>query len=449
MAAQENQNGGYMPAEMTAVSDQSRSSVQRHTALRNWVAVLFLMVVGIFNVTDRLLPSVLAEPIKTELHLSDTALGLINGLGFLVVYAVVGIPIARLSDRGRYGLVVGVCLALWSSMTMLGAATQAGWQMALTRMGVAVGEAGSSPAAHAFISRNFAPHRRSAPLAVLTLSVPFATMGGNLVGGLLGQSMGWRGTFLLMGGVGLLLAPLALLLLPTASVPETAERTAHRRASGRAGVIALLKKPSYQLILLASACIGIGGYALTAFGIAFLMRVHGLSLAEIGVQYGIGVGVAGVIGLLVTAQLADRLSARDPRWTLWIVALMIALILPFAAGGFVLGNRTAVLVCMTLTNIVAIAYGAPVVAAIQRLAPIDARATASAIFLFCVSLFGGLGPLIAGMLSDAMRPQYGALALGRALLIVVPVAYGFAALFYALATRCFIRDMVVEDGVSA
>src|SRR5262249_37944948 len=153
-------------------------------AARRWAAVVLLTLVAILNYVDRFLPSVLAEPIKHDLALSDTAIGLINGFGFLVIYAVLGIPIARLADRGRQGVVIAACLGVWSAMTMLGGVALSGWQLALTRMGVAVGEAGSTPAAHAFIARSFPPARRAAPLAVLTLSAPLATMLALIAGGL-------------------------------------------------------------------------------------------------------------------------------------------------------------------------------------------------------------------------------------------------------------------------
>ena len=111
---------------------------------RAWTAVLLLALVGTLNYIDRFLPAVLAEPIRIELALSDTAIGVINGFGFLVVYAVVGIAIARVADRGAFGLVISTSLTLWGAMTMLGGAVVSGFQLALTRVGVAIGEAGST-----------------------------------------------------------------------------------------------------------------------------------------------------------------------------------------------------------------------------------------------------------------------------------------------------------------
>ncbi len=155
----------------------------------------------------------LAEPIKGDLALSDTAIGVINGSGFLVGYAVFGLVIARIADRGVFGPVISACLALWGAMTMLGGAVQSGFQLALTRVGVAVGEAGSTPAAHAYVARNFVPERRAAPLAVITLSIPLASAASLLGGGLLAESLGSRTAFVVMGGISVLLAPLVLFVL--------------------------------------------------------------------------------------------------------------------------------------------------------------------------------------------------------------------------------------------
>jgi MFS family permease len=183
---------------------------ERHGPRRAWAAVIVLAVVGTLNYVDRFLPAVLAEPIKNELALSDTAIGVINGFGFLLVYAVVGIVIARISDRGAFGLVVTGSLTLWGAMTMIGGAVTSGFQLALTRIGVAVGEAGSTPAAHAYVANNFAPERRAAPLAVITLSIPLASAASLLGGGLLAESLGWRTAFVIMGAFSVAFAPVVL-----------------------------------------------------------------------------------------------------------------------------------------------------------------------------------------------------------------------------------------------
>jgi predicted MFS family arabinose efflux permease len=407
---------------------------------RAWGAVLLLMVIAVCNVIDRLLPGTLAELIKHDLHLSDTVIGLINGFGFVVIYAVLGVPIARLSDRGTYGLVISACLALWSVMTFMGAMAQTAWQLALTRMGVALGEAGSSPAAHAFIARNFPADQRGSALAVLNLHIPFASLLALMGGGLLGQAFGWRAAFMIMGVAGLILAPTAVLVLgprqPGAATAETPSMSLRP-------ALALFRKPSFTIILVATAFVGIGGYALVAFSAAFLMRVHGMAMGEVGVNYGIAVGIGGVISVLLTGVSADRLSSRDPRWVLWVQGLMIALLLPFSYTAFLTQSRWTALVCMALANIVATAFLAPAVAAVQRLATNELRATASALLLLFTALAGGLGPFLTGLISDALQADMGARALGRAML-VVPVSHTIAGLLYLAATLTFRRDMAVE-----
>lgn len=433
---------------MTVPSDiQSLAGPPSGAAPRRWAAVLLLMVVGILNIMDRFLPSILAQPIKSELMLSDTALGLINGFGFLVVYAVIGLPIARMSDRGRYGVVITACVALWSAMTMLGGLAQAGWQLALSRMGVAVGEAGSTPAAHAYISRNFAPDRRAAPLAVLTLSVPLANVIGLAGGGLLGEAIGWRMTFVVMGVLGLVLAPLIYRVLgghKLVAADAAAASVTHSPKASIGAVGILLAKRSYLLILAACTCIAIGGYSLTVFAPAFLMRTHGLALGEVGLEYGPASGLAGIVALLLTGWLADRLSGRDPRWLLWVISLMVLILLPFAVMGFMVPGRWMAVGFIALASTIATAYLVPTVAAMQRLAPPHLRATASALMLFCSALIGGTGPLVTGMISDHLAPAFGAGALGHALLIV-PVMYGLAALLFLAASLTFRADMIADE----
>lgn len=409
-----------------------------HHPRRAWAAVVLLAIVGTLNYADRFLPAVLTEPIKADLALSDTAIGVINGFGFLVVYAVLGIAIARIADRGAFGLVVSTCLTLWGAMTMLGGAVQSGFQLALTRVGVAVGEAGSTPAAHAYVARNFAPERRAAPLAVITLAIPLASAASLIGGGLLAQSLGWRTAFVVMGAISVLFAPLVLLVLGRRQAMPAAPAGHEVRA---AKAWDLLAKPSYLAIVAGAACISVAGYALTTFAPAYLVRARGMSLGEVGVQYGIASGVTGILGLLVVGRVADRLSARDPRWLLWLVALMTTALLPFSTAAFLVDNRALCVLFIALSYVVGIAYMAPSIAAIQRLARTDQRATASAIFLFFSAIVGAAGPFLTGVISDALRADLGNMSLGRALLLV-PVFQVLAIVCYLVASRRFLREIV-------
>lgn len=429
----------------SAPLDGSTTGERRGVAVNRWVVVVFLLLVAILNLVDRFLPAALAEPMKADLQLSDTALGLINGVGFLVLYAVAGIPIARLSDRGLYGTVIGTCVGLWSVMTFIGGLAQTGWQLAATRMGVALGEAGSLPAAHAYISRNFAPDKRAAPLAVLTLYVPFGATIALLLAGFLGEKLGWRGAFMVMGVVGVILTPLAFLLVRNARIDPASAKD----QPARTPVLPHLKKPALIAVLAASALIGVTGYSTTLFAPAFLMRSHGLTLSEVGVQYGLTSGVTGIIGLLAVGAIADRLSGKDPRWLLGVVVALIAALLPFSVAAFLVQNSWTAVVFVALSYLVQNAYLAPVIAAMHRLVPPQARATASAILLFFSATVGSFGPVVTGMISDAYQAELGANSLARALLIVVPAGHLLAGLIYLFAALRLHKDIVPETPAAA
>jgi predicted MFS family arabinose efflux permease len=412
---------------------------QRHGPRRAWLAVAVLALVGTLNSIDRFLPAVLAEPIKNDLALSDTAIGVINGFGFLIVYAVLGIVIARVADHGVFGIVVSGCLTLWGTMTMLGGMVTSGLQLALTRVGVAVGEAGSTPAAHAYVAHNFVPERRAAPLAVITLSIPLASAASLLGGGLLAESLGWRTTFLVMGIASVVFAPVVLFVLGRrqtipASVPAPEQDNVRWWD--------LLRKPSYLAIVAGAAFISVAGYSLTTFAPAFLMRSHGMSLGQVGLQYGLASGITGVVGVLCIGRLADALAVRDPRWLLWVVAATTAALIPFSTLAFVVDSPVLCVWFIALSYLIGTAYMAPSIAAIQRLVRPEQRATASAIFLFFGSTVGSLGPFLTGVLSDVYRDELGTASLGRAL-VLVPIAQVVAVVLMLVAARRF-RDEAID-----
>jgi predicted MFS family arabinose efflux permease len=426
---------------MAAVEEVKTSSAKPDAAgwNRAWAGVAVLTVVSAFNYVDRLLPSLLAEPIKHELRLSDTAVGLINGFGFLILYAVLGVPIARAADRGRYGLVIKVCMTLWSAMTMLGSFAQTGLQLAATRLGVAAGEAGCTPTAHAYISRHFPPDGRARPIAVLTIAGPLSHIAALAGGGLLGQTIGWRHTFLLVGALNLLLLPLLAAVMRASPAAEAIAEAAP--AATRRSALTLLRQPSYLLIVAACGFMGAAGYTMNTFALAFLMRVHGLSLAEAGVKYGVLNGLTGILGLWLSATVIDRLSRKDPRAGLWLMCGLLLAGLPISVLAVSVGSPTAAFVLLALSFLPVAVYLVPAITAIQRITAVDMRATASAVLLFCAAVVGGVGPFLTGLISDALEPRYGVHSLGYGLL-TYPGALICAAILYFLATRGYAREIV-------
>jgi predicted MFS family arabinose efflux permease len=406
---------------------------------RAWAAVAVLAVVGVFNYVDRLLPGFLAEPIKRDLQLSDTMLGLINGFGFLLLYAVLGVPIARIADRGRYRTVLAACLGVWSVMTLLGGFAQSGLQLALTRLGVATGEAGCTPTGHAYVSRNFPPDRRGAPIAVLSTSGMLAGMIGMVTIGIVGDRLGWRATFIALGAVNLLLIPVLLVVLR-----PTAGQAAPVASAARGAVLTLLRKPSYLLLLAASGCVASSGYALGGFIAPFLMRVHGMSLTEAGVGYGLANGTIGVVGLLLAGVFVDRLSPRSPCAPIWLIAGLALFGVPVSILGLVVPVGQVALILLALSFLPVAVYLTPVVSAILRITPVDMRATASAVLMMFAGVFGGIGPLVTGMISDALHPSLGARSLAWGL-ASFPAGLVLAAVLYLVAARFYARELPADE----
>ncbi|MCR5876784.1 MFS transporter [Phenylobacterium sp. J426] len=171
-----------------------------------------LLLVMILNVLDRQVINVLAEPIKQELGLTDTQLGLLTGLAFALFYNVVGIPLGRLADNARTNRVtlISASLAVWSGMTALCGAAQSFGHILLARIGVAAGEAGCVPPAHSLIADTVPLAKRARALAIFGLGVPIGALLGKAMGGVLADAFGWRSAFFIVGIPGILLAAVLL-----------------------------------------------------------------------------------------------------------------------------------------------------------------------------------------------------------------------------------------------
>ena len=174
-------------------------------AVRNY-ALSVLVVVYTFNFIDRQILSILLEPIKQDLGLSDSALGMLTGFAFALFYATLGIPIARFADRGNRRNLIALALTIWSGMTALSGVAQNFWHLLLARIGVGVGEAGCSPPAHSMIADYFPAENRATALGIYSLGIPFGILFGFIAGGWLNEFFGWRVAFFVVGIPGLLLA---------------------------------------------------------------------------------------------------------------------------------------------------------------------------------------------------------------------------------------------------
>jgi predicted MFS family arabinose efflux permease len=420
-------------------------------AQRNY-ALGLLLVVSIFNYLDRQILSILLEPIKRDLQLSDTALGFLTGIAFALFYTFAGIPIARWADQGVRRTIIALGLAVWSGMTALTGLAQTFTQLALARVGVGIGEAACSPPAHSLLSDYFPPERRGTALSIFALGVPFGIMLGYLVGGWINQYFGWRTAFFVVGLPGLVLALVLRLTLrePPRGHSEGLHTSGPIATESIGDVLRFMwGLRSFRHLSLAAALHAFYGYGALAFIPAFMMRVHGMTnTAELGLWLGLIVGVFSGIGTFLGGTLSDRLagSKKDMRWYMWLPAGATLLGVPFSFLFYLWPEGRTALLLNIPGSILGPMWLGPTGAMTQGLVKLRMRATASAILLFIINLIGlGLGPQTVGMVSDLLTPSYGTEAIRYALLSVVVTGSVWAAVHYILAARTLREDLTAKD----
>jgi predicted MFS family arabinose efflux permease len=362
-----------------------------------------LTVVYVFNFIDRQILSILMEPIRLDLHLSDSELGLLSGLSFALFYASFGVPIARLADKTSRRNIIVVCLAAWSVMTAVCGFAQSFVQLLLARIGVSVGEAGASPSSHSMIADLFPHGRRSTALAIYATGIPIGTLIGLSVGGLINQAFNWRVAFMVVGLPGLIAAALVALTIREPVRAGAAAGSVHSGALRELWAIS-----SYRRLTLAASLHAFTAYAALQWNPAFLIRIHGMRTGQVGLWLGLIVGVTGTIGTLGGGYLADRLGRRDARWYAWLPALTIGCGIPFYLAAYLASGASSALLLLIVPALCANCFTGPVFGAVQSLAPLRTRALAAAVLLFIISVVGlGLGPLTVGIVSDLLKSKLG------------------------------------------
>lgn len=376
-----------------------------------------LMIVYVLNFLDRQILNILAEPIKGDLGLSDTQLGLLAGPAFAVFYAVLGVPIARYADNPRTNRVwlISACLAVWSGMTAICGFAQNFVQLALARVGVGVGEAGCTPAAHSLIADSVPPEKRSSAIAFFGLGIPVGSLLGLVIGGVINDQYGWRIALMLVGAPGLLLAVLLPLLLRD---PRRCADSAHFSAATSNNMAALSIKDAvrevfsskaYLYVFIAASFTAFLSYGKGLWTISFFIRSHGLSTTEAGLSMAVALGVSGIIGTWLGGKMADVFGKRDKRHILTLPAIGMAVAAPILFAGYYAEDWRVAVALLIVPTILNAAYYGPAYGCVQGLVRPEARAIAASLVVFGQNLIGlGMGPLIFGVLSDWLQPMAGA-----------------------------------------
>lgn len=386
-----------------------------------WYVVIALTAVYMLSFVDRQILSLLVAPIKRDLGISDTRIGLLQGLAFAVFYTFMGLPLGRLADTFSRRNLMAISVVVWSIFTALCSVTKSFWSLFLTRIGVGIGEAGLSPAAYSLLADYFPKERLGVAISIYYMGVFLGSGMALLVGGitvdalartplmtlpLVGTIASWRVTFLIVGLPGLLFA----LLLFT--IREPLRRSLLLSPDGRPVQASFAEafsqmRARWQSVLgisLGTVFQSMSNYALFAWAPTFFLRVHGWTPGQAGKALAVIMLTFGCAGIYAGGGVSDRWFKRGliegPLKVGVVSAAGTLVLLPLA---FLMPDAKWTL-ALTAPGLffLALPMGTSV-AAIQRIFPNQVRGQVSAVLLFILNLGGlSLGPLLPGLLNDRL-----------------------------------------------
>jgi MFS family permease len=401
----------------------------------------------VVNVMDRSVLAVLLESIKHEFAASDTLIGLLSGLPFALFYSTLGVPFAMWADRASRRTVLAIAISIWSIATALCGAAHSFLTLLLARTGTAAGEAGGSPPSHALISDYFPIGKRSTALSIYALGVPTGAVLGSLLGGWGNDLYGWRMTFMLVGLPGVLVALLVrfTVLEPPRGHADGSGAGAGARAAAP-GILTVLgflwQRTAFRHLCLAAGLHSVVWYAGSNLNATFFIRSHHMTAGQAGSWTALYLGIS-AFGTFVGGYLADRLSVRsgDRRWYMWLPGCATLIMVPFQFVSYLSASLLIVIPAFSVMMVLASFFFGPSFAMTQALATFRMRAVATSILLLVQTFIGqGLGPTLAGAISDYLKPTAGIDSL-RYGLVLVGLVNLWAAAHYFWGARTLRQDL--------
>lgn len=430
----------------------------RPTAIRNpvgeqhpmaWRIVGLLALANLLNFYDRTIPSIVADPIREEFGLSDTQLGLLMS-GFTVAYAVAGIWLGRVADRRSRRLVMAIGLTVWSLLTALSGGAWSFASLLIIRLGVGIGEASYAPAANSMIADLFPADKRSRAISIFQLGLPIGLLLAFFTTGAIVEALdSWRAPFFIAAVPGLIVA-IFLLRIPEpdrgASEPELINQTAMKSP-----IRHVLRIRTIWWLSLGGVGLQVISYSMATFLVPLQQRYFGLSLTQGAMGAGVVMGVAGLIGLLLGGQIADRARRHSSARRVNVGTIAAIIAIPLAIAAFMTPPHLPVvfIVLLALGAVLANFFHTTALPAVAEVVDPRARGSATAIFFAAFYLLGGaFGPVLAGALSEYFASTATATAelsteaigLHTSLMWLLPVSFAVLAIGTFAASRTIEAD---------
>lgn len=432
-----------MAGPMAMTADEAAASkatyVPQFSMGYAYFVLFMLMLTYTGHSIDRAIIATIMAPIQQDFALSDSQLGLIAGTIYALSNAIFTIPIGYFADRTNRKRLLSVCAAIWSGMTMLGGLSTNVVHLMLTRAGVGASEAAGTPVSTSLIADYFPPERRASAISIFYIS---ASLGGFLalaVGGYVVQNYGWRTAMLLAGLPGFIIAIIFFFVVREPIRTGNAGAVASDAPSLGKVIKFILTQPALIVLMFAGALTNFVGAGVSSWVPTYYVRILEIPISQVGSLLGFGQLIFGVIGGVGAGFLADKLVRRDRRWPIWLLAIAQLLTVPFYVGSVLVDNIFVSVALLSIGFGLTSTFTGPLYSQVQTLVGSRMRALAVAVLVMMISLLGyGLGAQATGLISDAMKPAFGDIALRYALVAVACGGLVTSTLYY-ISSRGLIK----------
>ena len=386
--------------------------------------LFLLLVVNVINYADRALLGIVVEPIRKELLLNDTQISIISGFAFSLFFLVAAIGIARWVDRGNRRLILAIGVALWSAATAATGHVEGFYSLALCRMLIGVGEATVFPVALSLLADLYPGPKLTRSVSIFQASSGIGIMVGSVLAGVLAATFGWRSMFEIFGAAGLVVV--VLVAFTMRQTPRLSSTNTEPQGGLWAAIKSVWAIPGMPYLAMGYGASNMALACLPVWSPAFLLRSHGVQLAEVGALVGPPAVLGGIAGGILAGILATRLIQKSGRRAAGLLVPIVALPLAIPAyATFLFAPSLSIVVpaIAVMNFLLSSGLGACVALAVSLVASTQRGVTSTVMLIVQNLLAFALGPLIIGLVSDGLAPAYGEESLRYALatMLIAPL----------------------------
>jgi predicted MFS family arabinose efflux permease len=425
-----------MATQNSDFNSMDAQSTEAPSAWRARTVLIVLTLIATVQFFDRALMVVILEPLKQEFSLTDAQLGFLSGFSYAAAFALAGIPFGWMADRGNRRNLLAALLAIWSALVAFAGSANSFMALVLTRVGIGAADAGGQPCSVSIISDLYPTQRRASAVAIFFVGVPLGMASGFIVGAIVAGQLGWRTAFYVAAAPGVLLTILLLLLVkePKRGASDGLQESKDNAPPLSETFAFMRSQKSLVYLMAASVLVTASSSAMMSWIGSLLVRVHGLSLENVGMLTGLCMGGFGAIGTIVFGWVADRQGAKDMRNQPRMMAIAAAVIAISGTAVSLLPTVLGAAISLALFASMVAGLNGPTYALTQSLVRVRMRGTSMSTLVVLLNLIGvGVGPALAGILSDQFAAAFGAESVRWAMVCVLMMNIPAVVLFVRCA----------------